>query len=178
MRYRNRVLFLVAALGAAAQPVLLAWLLLVDEAGADEPVDLVALASLASLTAWFFLRVGVQPEIVVEGDTVMVRNPFVSYRADLSQVRFLARGGAFALDLEGIGLVQPWVFSRSVFDGHRARSARREFRERIQEAWVDPDRGPAKEAARRSLLMGPADALLLLPPAFLVWNVFDLLSGP
>ncbi|MGV0096516.1 hypothetical protein [Streptomyces californicus] len=175
MRYRNRVLFLVAALGAAAQPVLLAWLLLVDEAGADEPVDLVALAS---LTAWFFLRVGVQPEIVVEGDTVMVRNPFVSYRADLSQVRFLARGGAFALDLEGIGLVQPWVFSRSVFDGHRARSARREFRERIQEARVDPDQGPAKEAARRSLRMGPADALLLLPLAFLVWNVFDLLSGP
>ncbi|WP_369164088.1 hypothetical protein [Streptomyces sp. AFD10] len=72
----------------------------------------------------------------------------------------------------------PPARARLLAGGHRARSARREFRERVQEARVDPDRGAAKEAARRSLLMGPADALLLLPLAFLVWNVFDLLSGP
>lgn len=183
MRYRNRMVFLASALGVAAQPVAVAYLVVVDGVGSGDPVDLAALLSMASLFAWFFVRAGIQPLIVIEGDTVVVHNPLLSYRAPLPQTRFLARGGKLALLLEGVGHVRPWVLSRSVFDGDRARSARRECRELIQgarvartgEAAAWPESGRA--GARQWMRVGAAEALLLLPLAFLVWNVIDMASG-
>lgn len=183
MRYRNRMVFLASALGVAAQSVAVAYLVLVDGVGSDDLVDLAALLSMASLFAWFFVRVGIQPLIVVEGDTVVVHNPLLSYRAPLSQTQFLARGGKFALRLEGVGHVRPWVLCRSVLDGDRARSARRECRELIREARLGrtdesaawPESGRA--GARQWMRVGAAEALLLLPLAFLIWNVIDMASG-
>ncbi|ATY97114.1 hypothetical protein CVT27_17920 [Streptomyces cavourensis] len=60
------MVFLASALGVAAQSVAVAYLVLVDGVGSDDLVDLAALLSMASLFAWFFVRVGIQPLIVVE----------------------------------------------------------------------------------------------------------------
>ncbi|MFJ4828144.1 hypothetical protein ACIP5L_33245 [Streptomyces bacillaris] len=183
------MVFLASVLGAAAQPVAVAYLVLVDGVGSDDLVVLAALLSMASLFAWFFVRVGIQPLIVVEGDTVVVHNPLLSYQAPLPQTKFLATGGKFALRLEGVGHVRPWVLSRSVFDGDRARSARRECRELIQEARLgrtdesatSPESPESPESVRADaewwMRVGAAEALLLLPLAFLIWNVIDMASG-
>ncbi|MCP9956880.1 hypothetical protein [Streptomyces sudanensis] len=177
MRYRNRLVLLASVAGIAAQPAIVAYLVLVDNVGSDEVLDLVALLSMASLFAWFCVRVGIQPLIVCEGSTIVVRNPLLSYQAQLSEVQFLAKGGRFALLFDGVGHVQPWVLSRSVFDGDKARSARRALRERIQEARISRVEGKEMKGARRWVRVGAPDVLLLLPLVFLVWNVIDVASG-
>lgn len=93
VRYRNRLVLLASVAGIAAQPAIVAYLVLVDNVGSDEVLDLVALLSMASLFAWFCVRVGIQPLIVCEGSTIVVRNPLLSYQAQLSEVQFLAKGG-------------------------------------------------------------------------------------
>ncbi|MER5215452.1 hypothetical protein ABT063_34160 [Streptomyces sp. NPDC002838] len=175
MRYRNRMVFLASIAGTAAQPAIVAYLVLIDDVASDELVDLVALLSMASLFAWCCIRAGIQPLIECEGGTIVVHNPFLSYRAPLSQVQFLARGGRFALLIDGIGNVQPWVLSRSVFDGAQARSARRAIREQIQAA--RDAQAEEKVGARRWIRIGVPDVLLLLPFAFIVWNIIDVASG-
>ncbi|MFJ4922056.1 hypothetical protein [Streptomyces sp. NPDC088725] len=175
MHYRNRMVFLASIVGIATQPAIVAYLVLIDNMASGELLDLVALLSMASLFAWCFVRVGVQPLVMCEGGIIVVHNPFLSYRAPLSQVQFLAGGGKYSLLIDGIGNVQPWSLSRSVFDGAQARSARRAIREQIQTARAvqsEENRG-----ARRWIRIGAPDLLLLLPFAFIVWNVIDMASG-
>ncbi|MGW7300920.1 hypothetical protein [Streptomyces sp. NPDC054829] len=149
-----------------AQPVAAVRVLLTMEAEGDGLVNAAALLSMASLFAWIFVRIGVQPSISTGEGLLSAHNPLYSYRARLSDVEFVARGGAVGLRVEGIGAVHPWVLSKSVFDGRRARSARKELRELI---------GGAVRAPLDPL--GAIDLLLLPPLAFTVWNVVDVLAG-
>ncbi|MDL2076530.1 hypothetical protein QNN03_08785 [Streptomyces sp. GXMU-J15] len=148
MRYRNRVVFGAAWVGVVTQPVAVVYALLTMEAEGDGLVNAAALLSMASLFAWLFVRIGVQPSISTGEGFLSVHNPLYSYRARLSDVQFVARGGAFGLRVEGIGAEHPWVLSKSVFDGRRARSARKELRELIGGAVVAPTEQPGPSARR------------------------------
>jgi len=119
MRYRNRFVFSMAAAAIIAQPATVVYLAFFDTVFSDAVLDMVALIAIASLVTWLFVRVGIQPLIVCEGGVVTVHNPFLSYRAPLSHVRLYARDGGFGIRIEGVGVVYPWVLSRSVFDGAR-----------------------------------------------------------
>ncbi|MET8978410.1 hypothetical protein ABZX85_22610 [Streptomyces sp. NPDC004539] len=173
MTYRNRVVFWASLTGIAVQPALLVFLLSSGERPSDGLVDLFALVSLTSWFAWFLVRVGVQPKVVCEDGHVVVHNPVLSFRAPLSAVEFLAVGGQVGLRIEGVGVVRLWVMSKSLFDGRRARGARRELREHIARAAS----GGSVGVGRRWVRVGPVDVLLLLTSGFVIWNVADILRN-
>ncbi|MFJ5839063.1 hypothetical protein ACIQGO_20230 [Streptomyces shenzhenensis] len=186
MRYRNRTVFAAAVVGIVAQPCAVLYVLLTGTGSDDRLVDAAALLSLASLVAWLFARIGVQPSVSCGDGVVTVHNPLLSYRAPLTDVQFVARNGAVGLRMEGVGTLRPWVLSKSVFDGGRARSARGELRDAISRAHAarardatpgDPGTGDPDSGARRWVRWGATDLLLLPPLAFAVWNVVDVLTG-
>ncbi|MFJ8795163.1 hypothetical protein [Streptomyces sp. NPDC102462] len=180
MHYRNRVVFGAAVIGVVAQPCVAAYVLLTAETDGDGLVNAAALLSMASFFAWLFARIGIQPLIRCEHGLLSIHNPLLSYRAPLSDVQFLARDGAVGLRIEGVGVLRPWVLSRSIFDGRRARSARRELRDLITEVHVAAPSGTSTDGgppARRWVRRGATDLLLLPPLAFAIWNVIDMLMG-
>ncbi|WP_018547296.1 hypothetical protein [Streptomyces sp. LaPpAH-108] len=180
MRYRNRVAFGAAGVGIVAQPFVVAYALLTAKTDGNSLVDAAALLGLASLCAWFFARIGIQPSIECEHGQLSVRNPLLSYRAWLSDVQFVAGDGQIGLRIDGIGMVHPWVLSRSLFDSKHARSARKELRELITEAHVTTSSeilADGDPPAHRWVRRGATDLLLVPPLAFSVWNVIDILMG-
>ncbi|MFD8914045.1 hypothetical protein [Streptomyces sp. NPDC059575] len=170
--------FGAASVGIVAQPFVVTYVLLTTKTDSDSLVNAAALLSMASLFAWFFARIGIQPSITCERGQLSVHNPMLSYRARLSDVHFIARDGAVGLRIDGIGTLHPWSLSRSLFDGKRARSARKELRECITEAHVRaPSETPADGSppTRRWVRWGAPDLLLVPPLAFAAWNVIDIL---
>ncbi|MEU6547009.1 hypothetical protein [Streptomyces sp. NPDC046859] len=180
MQYKNRVVFGAACVGVVAQPFAVAYVLLTPKTDGESLVNAAALLSMASFFAWLFARVGMQPSIRCEHGLLSVHNPLLSYRARLSDVQFIARNGTVGLRIEGIGTLQPWALSKSLFDGRRARSARKELRELITEEHVTtPSKMTAdgSPSARRWVRWGATDLLLVPPLAFAIWNVIDILMG-
>ncbi|MFJ6569831.1 hypothetical protein ACIQNU_20645 [Streptomyces sp. NPDC091292] len=171
MQYRNRMVFAASLAGTVAFPLAAVGILVTGTGSADRLVDAAAIVSLTSFVVWVLARVGVQPLIRCEEGVLTVHNPFLTYRAPLSEVRFLARGGEVGLRIEGVGAVRPWALSKSVFDGKRARAARKELRELVAGA---REAAPGPGAAHRRLRYGLTDLLLLPPLAFAVWNVVDM----
>ncbi|GLF94918.1 hypothetical protein [Streptomyces yaizuensis] len=172
MRYRNSFVFALAVAGLVAQPAVLVWIVFFDQVFSGNAEDTAALIALFLFTSWLFVRVGVQPVVDCEEDTIVVRNPVFSYRAPLSRVRLHGRGGALGLWIEGVGVIHPWVLSRSVFDGARARAARQELRERLA---ANRDEGAeGADPARRWVRWGVPELLLVFPVVFLIWSFVAL----
>ncbi|MGW4434553.1 hypothetical protein ACWELO_01985 [Streptomyces sp. NPDC004596] len=181
MHYRNRVVLGAASAAVVAQPFVALYVLLTSRIHGEGLVNAAALLCMASFFAWLFARLGIQPSVSCEHGVISVHNPLLSYRAPIREARFVARNGTVALHMGDLGAVSPWALSRSVFDGARARTARRRLRELITEAQVAaPPGGEAATstaAAVRWVRRGLTDLLLLPPLAFAVWNVVDISLG-
>lgn len=177
MRYRNRLTFSAAILGIVAQPCVFLYFALFDQTFSGDTLDLIAVASIGSLAIWLFARTGIQPTIRSEGRTLFIRNPLLSYEAPMESVALVARDGAAAIRIEGVGVVHPWVLSRSVFDGKRVRAAKDVLRDQIRAAAGASALEPSGRTARKFLKVGALEVFLLLPVALLIWNVFDIAMG-
>ncbi|MDB1088742.1 hypothetical protein PJ985_14325 [Streptomyces sp. ACA25] len=155
-------------LGAVAQPFIWGYILLSDEFPGGLS-DTVTVVSVACLVTGVFLRLAGLRVICKQG-LLYVHNPIFSYRAPLHQVTFVPRDGGIALDMPGIGAIVPWAMAKSLFDGRRARAARRHLRERLAEhkrqaaeshTPVATEGTTAEQTSRRWVRLSLADALLL-----------------
>ncbi|MET8978409.1 hypothetical protein ABZX85_22605 [Streptomyces sp. NPDC004539] len=165
--YRNRPLYLVSWALCACMAALAGYFLLVE--GARDPWEVVLALAVPGIVAWIAVRVGILPGVAWDADRLTVRNPFVEYEAPLADTRLLGRsekhGGA--LQLPGVGPVSPWALSRSVFDGTRANTARRDLRHAVLQAEATATT-PTAPAIRRPVF-GWYDLLPLPFLAAMVW---------